>query len=442
MSNENKQKSLVEVFKELEQNKNRQVEIYKNTKKQKEESSFIFHIKHRTKADNIKLIIIVLIVLLTFSLFSSNYIFAKDLDDIEEKTAIGAFEKNDNPKDVYAIIADNISNTYQKEIIEREKEIDFTIEYNPNQNLPEGEEQIIQEGIIGKKNVTYVINYENNEIVEENVIGENVLINPQTQIIEIGTSKILKIYNAHIGDNLFVSQDIELRKNANMESDSWTVIPAYYDVKVLEIIEDSWVKVSYNEKYTGYILCDYLTSEALSPGISELSRKTKLLNKVDINMELNATSGLTENDYKKILNSFTQDTNNIIKSNYKAFFDAENKYGINGVFLIAIAIHESNWGKSSLAVNKHNLFGFGAYDDNPYESAVTFENYDTCIDTVAAWLASNYIFPQGSVLKNGDIANGRYFNGPTVTGVNVKYASDPDWATKVFATMQNIYSKL
>ena len=137
-----------------------------------------------------------------------------------------------------------------------------------------------------------------------------------------------------------------------------------------------------------------------------------------------------------------QDTNNVFKENYKAFYDAEQKYGINGVFLLSIAIHESNWGRSLIATNKFNLFGFGAYDSSPYESAVTFESYANGIDTVACWLASKYLNSAGTVLNSGDVASGTYFNGPTVSGVNTRYASDTEWANKVYNTMKNIYSAL
>ena len=62
-SNNSHQKSLSEVFKELEQTRNRQVETYNNINKQKEETSFLFHVKHRTKMDNIIIIFNVFIKL-------------------------------------------------------------------------------------------------------------------------------------------------------------------------------------------------------------------------------------------------------------------------------------------------------------------------------------------------------------------------------------------
>ena len=441
MTNQNNPKSLSEVFRELERDKNRQVELYKKNQKEKEESSFLFHVKQRTKKDNVILVLIVLIIMFIVSLFSRNYIFAVNVDD-GPKNAIGDFEKNSQPKDIYAILSKNLSSTEQKEVFDSTEDINYEIEYISNKDMPEDEMITLQDGITGSKVVTYVTSYENGKEITKNSIGERVLQEAQNKIVEIGTSKALKQFNVHIGDNLYPIEDVELKKNVNINSDKWLVIPKSYDVKIIEVIDDAWIKVSFNNKKTGYIPAELLTSETLSPGIGEISRKLRILDKVNIDMALNEPSGLSLSDYQRILSNLPSDTNNVFKENYKAFYDAEIKYGINGVFLTSIAIHESGWGTSSIAVNKHNLFGYGAYDSSPYESAVTFSSYSDGIDTVAKWLVSNYLNPAGTMLKSGEMALGRYYNGPSVKGVNVRYASDLDWGESVFSTMKNLYSEL
>lgn len=408
MQNQNNQKSLSEIFKELERDKEKQVNTYRNNQKEKQETSFIFHVKHRTKKDNVLLVLIVLVVLFIFSLFSRNYIFAVNIDE-GPKNAVGTFEKNENPKDVYEILSQNISNTEQKEIFDQEESIEFETEYVLNKDVPDGETKILQEGLLGSKLVTYVRSYQNNTMLEQSSIGERILQEPQKQIIEVGTSKILKQYNIHIGDNLYLAEDIGLKNVPDINSEDLLVIPKYYNVKTLEVIDELWMKVSYNDENIGYIQPDYLTSETLTPSIVELCRKAKILNKVDIDMALNEPSGLILSDYEKILSNQPNDTNNVFKDNYKAFYDAEQKYGINGVFLTSIAIHESGWGKSTIASNKRNLFGFGAYDSSPLESAITFEEYSEGIDEVASWLISNYLNPVGTVLKTGEVASRKIF---------------------------------
>lgn len=442
MANNSYQKSLSEVFKELQTIKEKQLHNFSEERNKREENSFMFHLKTRTKLDNIKLILIVLLVLFIFSMFSTNYIFAKDLETLDtKKISVASFEKNENPQDVYEIISENISNMYQKEIVDRDEQIEFETEYINNKDFPFEEQIVLQEGILGSKKVTYVINYENDVVTSKFKIGESITLEPQKEVIQVGTSNILKQCGIHIGDNLYVSQDIDLKKEPVEDSESLKIVPAFYDVKALEIIDEAWFKVEF-EGETGFISCDFLTSEALTPGIYEICRKAKILNKVDFNMNLNEPSGLILSDYEKIFLNFSQDTNNVFKENYSAFFEAEQKYGINGVFLASIAIHESNWGKSAIAIDKHNLFGFGAYDSSPYESAVTFETYSDGIDTVAKWLSSKYLNPSGTVIKSGDIASGTYFNGVTISNVNTRYASDTEWGTKLFKTMQNIYSEL
>ena len=184
MSDKNKPKSLSEVFKELERDKDKQVQMYKSNQRRKQETSFMFHVKQRTKKDNIFLVLIVLIILFTFSLFSRNYIFAVDVNN-ERKNAIGTFEENDNPKDVYEILSNNMSNTEQREIFDQEEEIVFETEYIYNKDMPDEETQTIQEGINGKKIVTYIRSYENDEVVGQAVVGESILEEAQKEIIEV-----------------------------------------------------------------------------------------------------------------------------------------------------------------------------------------------------------------------------------------------------------------
>ena len=99
---------------------------------------------------------------------------------------------------------------------------------------------------------------------------------------------------------------------------------------------------------------------------------------------------------------------------------AEQTLHVSARYFVAHAILESAWGASAIAQDKHNLFGFNADDRNPYQDATTFSSFDACIQYVAQFVAVNYLSP-----------NGRYYHGPTLRGMNVKYASDPNWATKI-----------
>ena len=104
----------------------------------------------------------------------------------------------------------------------------------------------------------------------------------------------------------------------------------------------------------------------------------------------------------------------------KAYIDTESRYHVSADYLVADSILESAWGTSQIARDKHNILGFGADDSHPYEDAVWFPSFAACVDTVARYVAEHYLDPKGG-----------YYHGPTLRGMNVSWASDPEWANKV-----------
>ena len=123
----------------------------------------------------------------------------------------------------------------------------------------------------------------------------------------------------------------------------------------------------------------------------------------------------------------------------QAFIDAEHQYHVSALYLAAHAVLETGFGTSEIYLRKHNLFGFGANDANPYQDAWTFSSDTACIDFVSWYVSVNYLTPPGSeVPPYGSAAGtapsvptGRYYNGPTLLGMNVDYATDPLWAYKI-----------
>ena len=110
----------------------------------------------------------------------------------------------------------------------------------------------------------------------------------------------------------------------------------------------------------------------------------------------------------------------------------QNQYGTNALMILSLAIHESSWGTSRIALDKNNLFGINATDSNPYENASTYESVDACVEYYASNLVS-----KGYCNPNSSNYNGSYF-GDKGSGMNVKYASDPYWGEKAAATMMTL----
>ena len=112
------------------------------------------------------------------------------------------------------------------------------------------------------------------------------------------------------------------------------------------------------------------------------------------------------------------------------FKEAEERYKINALYLIAHSALESSWGRSQIAKDKNNFFGIAAYDTTPYDSAKSFDNVDKGILGAAKWIRENY-YDQG-----------RTHLGNKASGMNVLYASDPYWGEKIASIMMTINSKL
>ncbi len=104
-----------------------------------------------------------------------------------------------------------------------------------------------------------------------------------------------------------------------------------------------------------------------------------------------------------------------------AFLAAERTYGINARFLLAAAMHESNWGRSFISRSKYNLFGYNAYDRDPSRYATRFAGYARGIDGVARFMKESYLVPSG-----------RWWGGtPTLRSMQRFWSSSGRWGENV-----------
>lgn len=444
-------RNLSDVFKELQQaqaTNMTNVQIPKKRKlPKKEKKSFAFpwksNVSHHNSDLNLSHIIIgcsVLIIGLAV-FFPKNTSFTQSYAKEENLEEISEYELNRHRLNMQSIISENADMDRVKEQITEERDVEFVTEYNNNPTLPRSEEIVKQEGALGKDNVTAIKTYENGNFVEEIILHKENLVEPVSKVIDIGTSDFLAKHKVHLGDIMYFVHTANLKESTEDSSPDVAEIKNSLDVKLLELPSEEWCKVSF-DNIEGYVKTSNLTSSYSTPNIVEKNRIQRLLMKVNIDMELNRTSGLTLNDYKKIFTNLPNDTNKIFQDNYIAFYNAEKKYNINGIFLASIAIHESGWGTSQIANEKKNLFGYGSYDATPYESSFEFENYAEGIETVAKSLVKYYINPSGTKIYDGETAAAWYYNGPTLQGVNTRYASDPQWHMKVFNYMESLYKRL
>ncbi len=111
--------------------------------------------------------------------------------------------------------------------------------------------------------------------------------------------------------------------------------------------------------------------------------------------------------------------------------NVQSNRNINAVYMAAHAALESAWGRSSIAQEKNNIYGFDARDICPAECADGYASFEQCVRQVMAYVDQEYLSPDGA-----------YYEGSTLRGMNVHYASDDQWAEKIAQIMNEIAAEL
>lgn len=350
--------------------------------------------------------------------------------------------------DVETIIEQNTKEgtSRRQEIVKEEMDLEYITKYQTNPDLPKDTIRVIQEGNVGSMQKIIQKEYIEDELVKEEQIGTVVLKPAIPKMVEIGTGSRKKTQSIKVGDTVYVTSELlSIREKPEETAEKIITLSKNDAVTVIEL-GDTFYQVAY-QNFVGYAQKDCFTLEKeMDQEQEEYSwqgSKTaqELLQNLSKDMPLNQTSGLSIEQFQEILTD-SRDTNNVFAENAEYFYYIEQEYHINGVFVAAVAIHESGWGTSALSQRTKNLFGYGAYDRNPGENAYTFDTYAESIDLLARVFSKYYINPKGTAIYGGETAVASHYYGSTVEAVNTDYASDKGWANKVYQIMSNLYHKL
>ena len=379
--------------------------------------------------------------------FDKNKVYAKETNsESEDSITISKAEQ----VNLEEIINNNFSEKQKEEYFVEEAELEYITKYTTNPDLPKGMIQVVQEGREGTQEITKKRVYENDQVISEEQVSAKVTKAAINKIVEIGGGAYKSNYKVKVGDTVYVTSDrLSVYVEPNDNSEKIATLEKQSELKITEIQND-WYKIT--SSYTiGYVKAESttyinpnakyeeenITNDGNSKGTANSQSKTPL----SFDMALNKPSGLTLEEFKKVLTD-SKDKNKIFQDNAQYFYYIEKQYNINGIFVAAVGIHESSWGTSKIASEKNNLFGYGAYDSNPYNGAYSFSNYSEYIDLIARVLVKYYLNPKGTAIYDNEKAQGTYYNGATLNGVNTKYATDKNWANGVYNHMKYLYNKL
>ena len=163
------------------------------------------------------------------------------------------------------------------------------------------------------------------------------------------------------------------------------------------------------------ILCVSATSTAVFAEESE-EEQNEAFTSVQVNtdtFDLRNPCGVTEEELNSVLK-------HELKGMAKYYLDAEEKHGVNAVFLASVSALESGWGRYCFRAN--NIFGYGRN---------SFESYAECIDFVASKISKNY-----------HSEDGRYYSGTTIDAVNCYYNGREAWAETVKSIFERMLEKV
>lgn len=200
-----------------------------------------------------------------------------------------------------------------------------------------------------------------------------------------------------------------------------TKFPEYFKTNDFTLYNKHFLKVTDNNGHTLYIdtnQADWgVVSDTRFKVIGENRRVVRASRTTSLDVQ--CRSGLTADELRVI----TQGTG--LEGIEEAVLQIEQQYGINPLFTLALAAHESAWGSSAFATTRNNLFGIAAYDSN-VNAAYSFRSKSDCVRFFGEMIHEVY-FMEGRT---------------TIESIHAKYASDPGWATKLQDTMAQMKNQL
>lgn len=181
-------------------------------------------------------------------------------------------------------------------------------------------------------------------------------------------------------------------------------------VMSLASADESAVSVDGSDKLTAVDLGETLRQITVDEIISGQTLEPLSRDEV-YKLDLSKPSGVSVSDLKLC-------TKGALVGLEEDFWQLEQEYDINCLFVMAIASHESANG--TICFRKNNMFGFGTKG---------FSSKAEGIRVVGKTLANSYLSEDG-----------RLYKGKTVEAVHKRYAASPTWDDKVVHNMVRYYS--
>ena len=276
--------------------------------------------------------IILLYSIMFYNLYFSKEVFASDNTEInEEKVKIS----NASEINIEEIIDKNTNNGRKEEISVHEETLEYITKYRTNNKLPKGMVQVVQEGREGKQEITTKKVYEKEQLIEEIQMSSKIKKASVNKIVEVGNGKKIANYNVKVGDKVYVTSDrLSVMSEPSENATKVATLAKNDELKVLEI-NGQWYKIIC-DSHRGYVKKECTTY--LNPNEKEVQNDKNApsnqgnstsgsggnIEKLSFDMKLNKPSGLSLEQFKKILTD-DKDKNKIFENNAEYFYYIEKQ---------------------------------------------------------------------------------------------------------------------
>ena len=145
--------------------------------------------------------------------------------------------------------------------------------------------------------------------------------------------------------------------------------------------------------------------------------------KITKNMDLTKRTGLSKEDFKKVIKNLKQDRSGFFYNNADTIYDLCEKYEINEIFFCGLIVAESGWNIANNHRSTHN------YISMMYKGKlIRYSSTEEGLEVAAKKLNQNYLTP-----------GGKFYSGKTIAGVQKRFCPvSSTWDDLVYGAMKSI----
>lgn len=145
--------------------------------------------------------------------------------------------------------------------------------------------------------------------------------------------------------------------------------------------------------------------------------------KISVDMDLTVRTGLSKDDFIKLIAGVEEDTSGFFEENAAYIYDMCEKYSLNEIFFCGLISAESGW---NIAQNHRNTYNYISLMSS--NGLIRFNSVEEGIEKAAQTLHDRYLTPGGA-----------FYYGPTLSAMKTRFCpASPTWVNLVYGRMEQI----